>query len=276
MGKTNHRRTIPFNDQPCIRVCSKIPQKSVSIQYTSQVMIRFNLIDMLSSINVMLLNTLKPDKSPASERHLYLNMCIPLPGNTPLYAVQPGYGSVFTSATAYSGINSYLSVHTGNDQDLKNLVLNMMLETMNKYREYDAILYADFSIFFAKLLRYYESTIKISGMDNDDMFAHRITTYITEHMTDVRLTDIAAKYHYTPEYTSRLIKTTTGKTFSEILIECRMKQAVTLLKSTVLSVSEISYRIGYENCENLIKTFKRTYGKTPSAYRKDQTESFSV
>ena len=65
----------------------------------------------------------------------------------------------------FSAQNNYLIFHTGNDQELKGLILQMMLECVNRYQEYEAILNAYFSIFFGKLLRYYENTAEISDTD---------------------------------------------------------------------------------------------------------------
>ena len=36
-----------------------------------------------------------------------------------------------TEAIRYSGTNDYLMFHTGNDQELKDIVLQMMLESAN-------------------------------------------------------------------------------------------------------------------------------------------------
>lgn len=81
-------------------------------------------------------------------------------------------------------------------------------------------------------------------------------------------------FHYAPEYASRFIKEATGKTFSEILTDARMKHALSLLKSTSLPISEIAFQIGYENTENFIRTFRKRYDKTPSAYRKDLQKDY--
>ena len=158
----------------------------------------------------------------------------------------------------FSSDNDYLMFHTGNDSELKNIIIQMMLESTNKYQEYDAILSAYFSLFFGKRFA----------------AAFEITTYIQEHHTDINLEKIAQRYHYTPEYTSRYIKETTGKTFSEILIDARMKHAISLLKSTSLPISEVAYLVGYQNTENFIRVFKSRYSKTPTAYRKDLIKDY--
>ncbi|MBQ9046471.1 MAG: helix-turn-helix domain-containing protein [Solobacterium sp.] len=175
----------------------------------------------------------------------------------------------FLKNMRYAGGNDSLLFHTGNDQELKNLLLQMMLESINKYQEYDAVLTALFSLFFAKLLRYYEHTAESAeSSDRSNMIAYELITFIQENHTDITLQKVAAHYHYTPEYTSRFIHEMTGRTFSDILADARMKHAVSLLKSTTLPVSEVGYQVGYVNTENFIRAFRKRYSMTPSQYRR--------
>ena len=195
----------------------------------------------------------------------------------PTFYKDNALSSFFLKNIHYSGDGDYIMFHTGNDQELKNITVQMMMESINKYQEYDAILSAYFSLFFGKLLRFYESTIEFprnSGKRSGA--AYEISAYIQEHHADITLEKLAKKYHYTPEYTSRFIKETTGKTFSEILSDSRMKHAVSLLKSTSLSVAQVAYQVGYENTENFIRVFKKRYSKTPSAYRKELAAEYLV
>ena len=183
----------------------------------------------------------------------------------------------FLKNIRFSSGNDYLMFHTGNDTELKNIILQMILESTNKYQEYDAILSAYFSLFFGKLIRFYEGTIDVPKNENRHYAAaFEITAYIQEHHTDISLKKLAERYHYTPEYTSRFIKEATGRTFSDILIDARMKHALSLLKSTSLPISEVSYLVGYENTENFIRTFKSRYDKTPTAYRKELIREYTL
>lgn len=195
----------------------------------------------------------------------------------PTYYKDNQLSAFFLKNIHYSSGSDYLMFHTGNDHELKDIVIQMILESTNKYQEYDAILSAYFSLFFGKLLRFYESTIDFPKRDSrKDAAAYDITAYIQEHHTDISLRKLADRYHYTPEYTSRFIKEATGQTFSEILIDARMKHAVSLLKSTNLPVSQVAYQVGYENTENFIRIFKKRYQKTPNAYRRDASTSFTA
>ena len=166
--------------------------------------------------------------------------------------------------------NHYLIFHTGNDEDMRSILLDMILETRNQYAEYEAVLYSLFGVFFAKLLRYYENTIEYPEFsDRNSSLAYGIITYIQENYKDITLSRVAEKFHYTPEYTSKFIKQTSGKTFSELLTQIRMEQAAKLLKNTALSIGDISYNIGYENPETFIRNFKKMYKKTPAIYRRE-------
>ena len=135
---------------------------------------------------------------------------------------------------------------------------------------------AYFSIFFALLIRHYGKTFELSSTSDKEEQGFRFITYIQQNHTKVTLSDVAAHFHYSEEYTSRAIKNTTGKTFTEILLESRMKHAVSLLNSTVLPISDISYLVGYENTENFIRSFKKKYSKTPSQYRRDRKGEYSI
>lgn len=193
----------------------------------------------------------------------------------PLYVKDNILSNFFITNTRYSIQGAYLSCHTGNDKELKDLIIQMMLESTNKYVEYDAVLTAYFSVFFGKLLRHYEKTFEIANTSEKEEQRYRFIAYIQGNHTKVTLSDVAAHFHYSEGYTSRYIKETTGKTFSEILQESRMKHAVSLLKSTVIPISEIAYLVGYENSENFIRCFKKRYEKTPSQYRKELIKDYS-
>ncbi len=192
----------------------------------------------------------------------------------PAYYKNNPLAEFFLRNIRYSSDNSFMLFHTGNDQELKDLILEMMLESVNRYQEYDAILYSQFAIFFAKLMRYYQSTIESATSNEVNAnLAYDIIAFIQENHNNITLEDVAAKYHYTPEYTSRFIRKITGKTFMELLTDSRIKHAVALLKSTSLSVSQISFQVGYENVENFIRVFKKHYHMTPNAYRKNASLS---
>ena len=55
--------------------------------------------------------------------------------------------------------------------------------------------------------------------------------------------------------------------FTDYLLQKRMQEASNLLINTNIKVKSISEDIGYQNQEHFIRTFRKYYGVSPSAYR---------
>lgn len=100
-----------------------------------------------------------------------------------------------------------------------------------------------------------------SGIEN-------VMAYLQEHFCeDITLTDIAEQVFLNPIYISRLIKEQTGKNYTDLLVELRIRKAVSLLKNTDLYVYEIAERVGYHNLKYFYKVFKKATGASPNDYR---------
>ena len=84
--------------------------------------------------------------------------------------------------------------------------------------------------------------------------------------------DVKSLARYTPYSYSRLapvFKNLTGRTLIEYVTEIKMKRAQDLLKTTDSPITQIALDLNYESLSHFIRTFKRVYGITPSAYRKE-------
>lgn len=104
----------------------------------------------------------------------------------------------------------------------------------------------------------------------DEKLSEQIIRYMSEHIGTVTLKDTAAHFSYHPNYLSSVISRELGKTFSQILLEQRMDRAAILLKSTSLSVEEISLMLGYSNSSNFHKAFREFYHCSPREYAEKQ------
>lgn len=165
--------------------------------------------------------------------------------------------------------NDYIIFHTGSDFELRRAFLYMLWETVNKQLYCYQLIGNTLMQVFALLIRNYENTIEMPVFTHkSDVQRYAIIQYIQEHYSSVKLEDIAEKFHYTSEYTSKLIKETTGMTFTEITQRVRMEKAQDLLANTNMSVALISEEIGYDAPEHFIRLFKKYTQMTPSSYRK--------
>ncbi len=66
---------------------------------------------------------------------------------------------------------------------------------------------------------------------------------------------------------SKEIKKRTGHTYTELVQEKRLSQAVYLLQNTAMSVMDIGLSVGYDNLSYFHRLFQRQYGVTPRRYR---------
>lgn len=93
--------------------------------------------------------------------------------------------------------------------------------------------------------------------------------FISEHYaTDMGLYETARHLNISSVYLSTLFRKETGKKFSVYVNEFRLKKAKDLLDSGEQPLSKIYELVGFSNQQYFSNCFKKTYGMTPSEYRK--------
>lgn len=68
-------------------------------------------------------------------------------------------------------------------------------------------------------------------------------------------------------YFCDLFKKETGKTYSQVLNEIRIKKSLELLLNTNMTILEIALSVGYNNQNYYNMAFKKIMGTTPYKYR---------
>lgn len=81
------------------------------------------------------------------------------------------------------------------------------------------------------------------------------------------LTQVAQSRNINPQYLSRTFKRQTGLSFSEFLIRTRINKASLIIRSTDISIREISDSVGYSSHHYFSREFKKITGFTPTEYR---------
>lgn len=165
--------------------------------------------------------------------------------------------------------NSYIIFHTGSDFEIKRGFLYTYWESINKTLYYDQMISYTLLLIFGLLIRLYEKSVELPVFTTKtDVQRFALLQYIQDNYSKVTLDDIAARFSYTPEYTSKLIKKTTGLTFTQIVQQIRIEKAQVLLHDTNLTISNIANEVGYDNTEHFIRTFKNRLHMTPTEYRR--------
>lgn len=97
----------------------------------------------------------------------------------------------------------------------------------------------------------------------------RAIAYLNEHFLEkITLEELAKNLSFSPDYIGKLFKQQIGCSFNEYLNTMRLKYACNLLRSSNLSIKEISDASGYRSIEYFMYVFKRKMMMTPGEYRK--------
>lgn len=180
----------------------------------------------------------------------------------------------FINSIYAKNVNDYIIFHSGDDYHIQTATCMLLLENINREKYWQIIMSNTLLNIFSILLRNYEKSVEFpSIIEKADSRRFGLIRFIQDNYMDINLDMVAKKFHYTPEYTSKLIKETTGMTFKQILQHTRIDRAGFLLLDTNLSIQNIGYQVGYENVEHFIRTFKKVHGMTPTEYRKKETNT---
>lgn len=98
--------------------------------------------------------------------------------------------------------------------------------------------------------------------------ASEAISYIENNFaSNLKLSDLADKFHMNYTYISEIIKKETGLTFTSYITRLRMEKARHCLEDNLMSIQQIAQISGYENTHYFSRVFKKHYGVLPSEYR---------
>lgn len=100
----------------------------------------------------------------------------------------------------------------------------------------------------------------------------RVMEYIRAHMADpaMSLTDAAAAAFLSPNYLTHLLRKETGSTFSELVLERRMRLARTHLMNSDKPLSHIAQICGFADEAYFSRRFRKAHGVPPGQFRREQ------
>lgn len=102
---------------------------------------------------------------------------------------------------------------------------------------------------------------------SEDGAVLQVLRYIENNYRDGSLSEAARLLHYDFYWLSREIKRKTGRTYTEIVQDKRLSQAVFYLINTNMKISDIAIAVGYDNISYFHRLFSAHYGVSPKKYR---------
>jgi len=104
---------------------------------------------------------------------------------------------------------------------------------------------------------------------NNELLMERIVNCIHEHLSDpdYNVETLADEIGLSRAQLHRKMKEMTGIATGKFIRDMRMKEAVHLLELGTINISQIAYRVGFNDQNHFSQVFKRYYGVSPKEYR---------
>ena len=97
---------------------------------------------------------------------------------------------------------------------------------------------------------------------------HRILQFLREFHVGVTVGELARRFHCSPSHISHLFKRESGMSIRAFCNLQKLADAERLLRGSERTVSEIAYDVGFCDPSYFISLFKKQYGLSPLAYRR--------
>lgn len=167
-----------------------------------------------------------------------------------------------------SHFHNSLTFHCGDDVFLFQQVLYMFHQQKQGLPYAGRIIEGLLNALFAYILQNYEGTssLTVPGTTSARRVLE-IESYIRQNYKTATLAGTARHFYLSEPYLSSFIHKHSGYTFSQLVRRCRMRRAAELLTSTRLNLDGICEAVGYQDTTQFVRSFKKSFGITPGAYR---------
>jgi AraC family L-rhamnose operon regulatory protein RhaS len=99
----------------------------------------------------------------------------------------------------------------------------------------------------------------------------QILSYITINALDankMKISNLAKEFSMADNYISNYVKSQTGFSIQNHIIQIKLKSAEKLLRSSSFNINEITVKLGFNDASHFNKFFKRYNGVSPSKFQK--------
>ena len=178
--------------------------------------------------------------------------------------------SPFFRENARSGGEAmYLHFASGGRNRTQNLIENLLIELTEPDGD-RAIMEATVALLLSCLSKQRGASLLCGSIHGDKVEKRNlaILSYIEENYLGASLVDLAERLYLSEPYLSKIIKSTFGKSFKDLVVELRLEKAKQMILETDLSIGEIIASVGYYNQSYFHRIFREHYGLTPLSLRK--------
>ncbi len=116
----------------------------------------------------------------------------------------------------------------------------------------------------------------VNAKNSNALIIEKAVKYIKDNLTESLSLEAVSEYvALSPIYFHNCFKTAVGKTLHDFVEEIRIKEAINLLTTTNMTLTEIAYRCGFSSQSYFSFVFKRRMKTTPRMYLKQLNEQYT-
>jgi DNA-binding response OmpR family regulator len=110
--------------------------------------------------------------------------------------------------------------------------------------------------------------------DPEEKFLQRLMTIIELHIADpeFNVLKLVDEVGMSRPVLFRKLKVLTDMSIIDLIRTTRLKKSASLLKQKKMTISEVSYAVGFTDSKYFSRAFRHQYGKTPSEYMSDSQD----
>lgn len=151
-------------------------------------------------------------------------------------------------------------------------LLYKMKEESRSQKEYSEDLSLAYVTEF--LITVYRNALRCEATSTEnELLPQKIMEYITEHYhRSITIAELSEVFHISESTIFKSFKKHTGLKVSDYINFTRVMNAERLMRETDLSLTEISYRCGFNNCNYFSSVFKRYKNTTPGKFMRQKRE----
>lgn len=102
-------------------------------------------------------------------------------------------------------------------------------------------------------------------------FAYRIRSLLeSDYYRPLPMAELSARFGYDKDYLAQIFRECYDVSPHRYLTELRMEHARWMLENTAMSAEQIAFSVGYAEFSAFWRNFKKTYGRSPAAMRKQR------
>ena len=163
--------------------------------------------------------------------------------------------------------SNFLRFFTSDNNDIRMNIRNAMLESYRNDGYSNVCAISFINLMFANLLRNFSKCLQYYDYPEGSDFS-LVLQYIQHNYQTLTLSSLATFFHYSEPHICTLIKQNTGHSFTELIRDLRLSDAVECLVNTNKKISEIADYVGYNSADHFSRVFRSTYHMSPIEYRK--------